>query len=548
MNPRTLIPSLALAAGLAFASPGQAADGDHVWSQGYNAGGFADLDGSNNAYVSGTFFGSLDFGGGVMNSVNFLNGDVFLAKLDVNGDHVWSTSFVPSFGVFIDAVAVDPAGGTYVAGKILNGDVDFGGGTISGTNEIVIVKFDANGNHVWDSTFGNGEVYEMDADGTHLAVCGRIDTAVDFGGGSLSGGGGRDGFVAKLTAAGGHVWSLGFGDGGNEEGRNVALGSGGDISLLAAVSGSADFGGGALTADFNVDIALARFDASGTHLWSTIYHGTFSGGSYVTAADLAVGPSDEIVITGENRAAVDFGGGNLNTVGQADIFLVKLDSSGSHVWSTSLGATSTDIGQGVACDSDGNILLTGQFSDTVDFGGGPVVATGFGDLFSASYDAAGAHRWSAGYGNGYTCLGTFYSDGAALLHGGGSGSLDFGGGALGSANFFLVRLEGSGGGGTTDVPQVAAGAHVGLESFPNPFRPRTTIRFSLVRSASVDLSVYDLAGRRIRTLSRRSHPAGAHVVTWDGRTDRGGRAPAGVYFARLVTPEGTETRRMVRVN
>jgi hypothetical protein len=94
------------------------------------------------------------------------------------------------------------------------------------------------------------------------------------------------------------------------------------------------------------------------------------------------------------------------------------------------------------------------------------------------------------------------------------------------------------------IPRLAAPA---LTSRPNPFNPRTELAFALARGGQVDLAVYDLQGRRLRTLVAGERPAGQHVVTWDG-TDGSGRGVAsGVYLAVLRTPEGQAARRLCLV-
>ena len=63
----------------------------------------------------------------------------------------------------------------------------------------------------------------------------------------------------------------------------------------------------------------------------------------------------------------------------------------------------------------------------------------------------------------------------------------------------------------------------------------------------VTLAIYDVAGRRVRELAGGTWTAGDHDVVWDGRDARGRASASGVYFARLVTPERTETRSLVLV-
>jgi hypothetical protein len=80
---------------------------------------------------------------------------------------------------------------------------------------------------------------------------------------------------------------------------------------------------------------------------------------------------------------------------------------------------------------------------------------------------------------------------------------------------------------------------------PNPFNPSTDISFHLESAQDVLLEVYDVNGRRVRTLASRQFTGGSHNVRWDGRGDRGEGIASGVYFIRLRTPMGSESRRAV---
>ena len=82
------------------------------------------------------------------------------------------------------------------------------------------------------------------------------------------------------------------------------------------------------------------------------------------------------------------------------------------------------------------------------------------------------------------------------------------------------------------------------ESTPDPFNPTTTIAYSLPHSVPVLLTVYDVAGRRVRALVSGAQPAGRHSVTWDGTDDRGGAVASGTYFYRLETPGFSQTRKV----
>jgi hypothetical protein len=83
------------------------------------------------------------------------------------------------------------------------------------------------------------------------------------------------------------------------------------------------------------------------------------------------------------------------------------------------------------------------------------------------------------------------------------------------------------------------------QNYPNPFNPQTTILFSIDRGQKVSLSVYNILGRKVKTLVDRSIEAGSHEVVWDGFDDSGNSVASGVYFYRLDTAGGHVTRKMM---
>jgi hypothetical protein len=150
---------------------------------------------------------------------------------------------------------------------------------------------------------------------------------------------------------------------------------------------------------------------------------------------------------------VDFGGGALFSAGGADAFLVKYSSSaGAHVWSKRFGSTGTDMGTAVGTDSLGNVVMVGSFDGTIDLGGGPFTSAGGRDLFVAKFSPAGQHLWSKQFGgtSGEDARGVAV-DGAGdvLLTGQFLNTISFGGPALTSAGYediFLAKLSGVSGG------------------------------------------------------------------------------------------------------
>ena len=103
-------------------------------------------------------------------------------------------------------------------------------------------------------------------------------------------------------------------------------------------------------------------------------------------------------------------------------------------------------------------------------------------------------------------------------------------------NHMVIRVTFDGADAKTAIaePKQSAPAVLALEpGYPNPFNASTTIPYSLASPSQVELSVYDVAGRRVRVLVRESLKAGRHIILWDGRDDDGSELASGVYFYRL---------------
>ena len=95
-----------------------------------------------------------------------------------------------------------------------------------------------------------------------------------------------------------------------------------------------------------------------------------------------------------------------------------------------------------------------------------------------------------------------------------------------------------------ETPQVVDGFEL-RQNYPNPFNPSTTISYSMEHSGQVELHIYNLLGREIRTLLRGSQSAGEHTVVWDGKDDLGKQVASGHYFYQLKAGEFRSMKRMI---
>jgi hypothetical protein len=209
----------------------------------------------------------------------------------------------------------------------------------------------------------------------------------------------------------------------------VAVDASGNVFVAGTFNGSINLGGTTLTSAGGVDIFVAKFSATGAHLWST----SFGGTSTDAVRGMAVDGAGDVVLTGQFLNTISFGGAALTSAGFEDIFLAKLSgAAGAHLWSKRFGSNATtDAGYGVAVDSSGNVAMTGFYGPSADFGGGIIIAQSY-DIFVAKYDSAGGYISSRRYGDPPGLYDTQFGDAIAMS---GGGSMYITGHFVGTLNF-----------------------------------------------------------------------------------------------------------------
>jgi hypothetical protein len=608
----------------------------HLWSQrfgdtDFDFGWCISVEASGDFVASGDFAGTVDFGGGGLTSAG--SSDFFVARYNGAGDHVWSKRFGGTGFDAAEDVAVDDSGNVYVTGSF-SGTIDLGGGPLvsNGGSDIFVAKLDAAGAHIWSQSFGDN-IADMglgiSADTSGVVVTGHFAGTVDFGGGGLSSAGGsQDIFVARFASDGTHRWSKQAGSTGEDNGTAVSFDPWGNVFVTGFFNGAVDFGAGPLNSSGMRDIFLVKYDPDGVHLLSRRFGGTDHDGGFC----LGVDGGGNIVVTGYFDETADFGGGPLTSAGGADIFVARYSSVAVHIWSHRFGGPEADVGTGVYVDAADNVFLTGHFSGTVDFGGGGLTSAGFIDIFLARFDEFGVHSWSERFGGTSHDIGgevAADASGDVCLSGSFQASADFGGGDLTSAGFYdivlakyagtpvavaissfdararegrvvlhssfasnlqvhavnIYRAEGDGrlrhhrtvphsaGAFSYDDHDVEPGHtyryQIGvvdddgeflspvatvstkpyttalLQNTPNPFNPVTTIHFSLENPVHVTLAIYDASGRRVATLVDGVRSAGPHAVQWGGLNTSGATVSSGVYFYLMRAGKTAISRRMV---
>jgi hypothetical protein len=125
---------------------------------------------------------------------------------------------------------------------------------------------------------------------------------------------------------------------------------------------------------------------------------SFGGLGTDEALSVAVGPGGEVYVLVSFTQTVDFGGGPLTSKGGADIALVKLSVVGKPVWALALGGASDDVPVDVAVDQEGNVVLVGEFTGSTNLKTTKLTSAGTTDVFVASFTSAGDLRWAKSLG------------------------------------------------------------------------------------------------------------------------------------------------------
>jgi len=120
-----------------------------------------------------------------------------------------------------------------------------------------------------------------------------------------------------------------------------------------------------------------------------------SGSSSTSDMGIAVATDTQgnIIMTGIFEGTAQFGTSTLTSAGGLDIFIAKYSSAGALIWAVKAGGTQLDWVKAICTDKNNNILITGQFSGTATFGTSTTITASGTDIFVAKYNAAGVLQW-----------------------------------------------------------------------------------------------------------------------------------------------------------
>ncbi len=194
------------------------------------------------------------------------------------------------------------------------------------------------------------------------------------------------------------VWSTYLGGTERDDAAGITLDPDGNILVVGQTWSNWVSGGYDSTYGGRRDAYVAKLSPDGAHLWSTY----LGGSSWDQGYDIAADTFSNVVVTGLTTSSGWVSGGyDTSLGGSGDAFVVRLSADGAHLWSTYVGGTLDDIGEGITLDTDGNVFVTGiTFSPDWVSGGADTTRDGPIDAFVAKLSPTGNHVWSTYLGGG----------------------------------------------------------------------------------------------------------------------------------------------------
>lgn len=510
------------------------------------------LDDSGHAYVTGK-----------TNNAG-TNDDWTTIKYMPDGDTAWVRNFVGAGSANERAsyIAIGQSGNIYITGYTMS----------SSAGDYMTIKYRPDGDTAWTRRYnGVGDGYDFS---NCIAVDNQDNVYVTGYSRALSYQ--NDIATVKYDSSGNQLWVAQFAGSGNynDEGNKVVAGNDGYIYVTGTVN---PYGSGT-----RYDYVTIKYDASsGDTIWARTYNGTADssdiardlevdgvGNVYVTGSSRGTGTSSDIVTIKYDSSGVEQwverydnpdtsgsdGGyglefdnaGNVYIAGQSrglgtgtDIVLLKYDPDGNLQWATRYNGPANDYD--TPSDQDGGKCLTIDSYNNIYIAGCSRGTTSWNDFITLAFNPDSTLKWAVPYN---CCDSTDYGLAVAADD---SGNVYTIGRSIGIGTYY-------------DMATVKYWSYVGIEEtkkqidkrlflnvFPTPARTYSTIEYSLPQKTWVDLSIYDISGRKVITLIDEFQGSGSHTISWDAINNQDKRVAAGVYFCVLNTNENSLKKKLLIV-
>ncbi|MGC9362901.1 MAG: SBBP repeat-containing protein, partial [Candidatus Syntrophosphaera sp.] len=206
-------------------------------------------DDQGNQYITGSFEETADFGSTTLTSSG--NKDIFVAKLDGDGNWLWAKKAGGTAYDYGQGIVLDGSGNVFVTGYFRDvadfGDISL---TSNGYDDIFVAKLDPDGNWIWATSAGaassdSAQDITIDASG-NLYITGLFMQSTTIGSTTLTSSGGSDIFVARMDSGGNWLWAVRAGGSSGDSGRSITF-DGVNLYITGDFRETAAFGGNSLT-------------------------------------------------------------------------------------------------------------------------------------------------------------------------------------------------------------------------------------------------------------------------------------------------------------
>lgn len=306
--------------------------------------------------------------GGCLNKLSLILVLLFVAVLVQARHEEWQWAlqiagdieYVREHGIVSDA-----DGNCYVTGAF-SGTAIFGNSTIrtNGNSDIFIAKLDSNGNWLWARQAGgtggdSGNAIAIDSNGNSY-ITGFFQFDAAFGESILNGGFRESIYIVKLDADSNWQWANRLGGAEQGEGYAIATDPEGSCYVTGYFGGTGSFGGTILSATSPADTFVAKMDTNGNVLWAKQAKGTLQNTGYSICAD----EQGNSYITGYFAGSCKFGSDTITASSYADVYMAKLDKDGYWRWAADTNGFGISFGNAVTTDAVGNCFVTGGLNGT----------------------------------------------------------------------------------------------------------------------------------------------------------------------------------------
>jgi|UniRef100_A0A7C6EJB4 hypothetical protein len=372
--------------------------------------------------------------------------DFWLVKTDINGDTIWTRSYGGNYNEIGRSGQQTSDGGYVIVGSTRS----YGQGTPTYTN-IYLVKTDTNGDTIWTRVFGDSgfvddyayDITQTSDGGYIIAGCSGLDTEFDL-------------YLVKVNSDGDTLWTKKYGGSGQEIGYSVIESGGGYI-----VAGYTNSYGPNPSNYYLLKIAL-----NGDTIWTRVYN----GGGDEHAHSVQETYDGGYIIAGYTE---------LPNVYQQDFYLVKTDAYGNTIWTKVYPkAYHSDVPYQIQQTNDNGYIIVGY-----------------------------THYWYFGEPRAYEQI-------------------------------YVIKTNPAGG-----IEEHHTGCKkTSFKIIPNPVVGSAIIEYGIPRSTLLTITIYNSLGQKIKTLSVKDNSLTQQIM-WNGFDDFNNKVPSGIYFVRF----GDTTEKLIKI-